>query len=106
MAKALLKPGSELWHHFGDFHRHLAKIVVFLGRSAGAESAPQIEKLLLDEAIPNVWRLLLILQSPRLTGKFASLVRAMVATPTTPASDHDWSSIDEWPETLLPRPKS
>jgi hypothetical protein len=100
MAKALLKPGSELWHHFGDFHRHLAKIVAFLGRSAGTESAPQIEKLLLDEAIPNVWRLLLILQSPSLTGKFASQVRAMVATPTTPASDHDWSSIDEWARDL------
>ena len=100
MAKALRKPGSEIWHHFGDFHCHLAKIVVFLSRSSVSESIQEIENIVLDEAIPNVWRLLLVLHSPSLTKKFASEVRSMAAAPTTPASDHDWSSLDEWAKDL------
>jgi hypothetical protein len=99
MTEMLLKMGPEIWHHFADFNDRLAKLTAFLGHCVdilGAEHARLLSSFVMDDTVPGLWKLLLILQSASLTGNFASQVRSMVTAPSTPACDRDLSSIDMW----------
>ncbi len=104
MTEALLKMGPEIWHHFADSNDRLAKLTAFLGYYfdiLGAEVNRLLSNLMMDDAVPGLWKLLLILQSASLTHNFASQVRSMVTAPSTPACHRDLSSIDMWAKRIL-----
>ena len=104
MAKVLLKLGPEVWHHFADFKGRLANVVVFLGHCAELLSNGDfqiVENIVADERMPSVWKLLLVLQSPKLVRKYAVQALSMAAKPTTPACDRDLSTIDVWTERIV-----
>jgi hypothetical protein len=99
MTEVLLKIGPEIWHHFADFNDRLAKLTAFLGYYVdilGAEVNRLLTSLVMDDAVPGLWKLLLILQSASLTRNFASQVRSMITAPSTPACHRDLSTIDMW----------
>jgi hypothetical protein len=104
MTEALLKMGPEIWHHFADSNDRLAKLTAFLGYYVdilGAEVNRLLSNLMMDDAVPGLWKLLLILQSASLTHNFAAQVRSMVTAPSTPACHRNLSSIHMWAKRIL-----
>jgi hypothetical protein len=103
IAEILLKLGPELWHHFGDFHGRLVNVLSFLGGGENLVNIGNInaiERIVTNEDIPNIWRLLLILHSVNLGHKYASHALSMATNPTTPASHRHSSAIDKWSQII------
>lgn len=98
MAGKLQRLGPELWHHFGDFHGRLRVVSAFLGNAA--ESIPnkisEIEQFIAQKYVPSLWRLWVILQSPKLTRQFASELKQFSASPTTPSCGRGERELDIW----------
>lgn len=98
MAGKLLKLGPELWHHFGDFHGRLSVLSAFIGKAAEAaqSGSSEIERFIAQDYVPSLWKLWVILQSPKLTRQFASALKQFSLSPTTPSCARGERAMDQW----------
>lgn len=98
VAGKLLELGPELWHSFGDFHGRLFIVSSFIGRSAEELQtiSAEIEKLVMQDYIPSLWKLWMILQSPKLTRQFATDLKILSTAPTTPACGRGTRELNQW----------
>jgi hypothetical protein len=98
MAGKLLRLGPELWHHFGDFHGRLSVVSAFIGNAteAAQNEIPQIEKIITQDYVPSLWKLWVILKSPKLTRQFSADLKQFSVSPTTPSSARVADKLDLW----------
>lgn len=98
MAGKLLKLGPELWHHFGDFHGRLSVVSAFIGKAAetAQNGSSEIERFIAQDYVPSLWKLWVILQSPKLTRQFASALIQFSLSPTTPSCARGEKELDRW----------
>jgi len=103
IAEMLVLLGPEIWHHFGDHYNRLVNVVVFLGCSSALLNDLElvdIESIATNEGIPNVWKLLLLLQSPELIRKYAPQALSMAGSPTVPPCHCRFPAIEGWARVL------
>lgn len=98
MSKILMALGPEIWRSYVHKDEQLSCIVAFIGWSADycdETGLATIEQLVISDQVPSVWRLWLVVQSPKLILKHPGLVEAMAVSLSTGTSCHS-DQVDEW----------
>ena len=98
MSKILIALGPEIWRSYVHKDEQLFCIVAFIGWAAeycNEASLATIEQLVISDEVPSVWRLWLVVQSPKLILKYPGLVETMAANLSTGTSCHS-DEVDRW----------
>jgi hypothetical protein len=104
MAKILIDLGPEVWRVYVHKHDQLWYIMAFIGWSAeycSEEGTNLIKRLVTADEVPGLWRLWLIVQSPKLLLKYSTVAESLARQPCAGELQGYRNALDNWCDSIF-----